>query len=425
MNYKLNDMKRIIIFMFAALICYGGCKEEGRLDHIDDSAPAPAQVTVKSVSPIPGGAVIHYTIPKDVNLLAVKAVYDRGNEICETKASLYCDSLIVEGLRNTNPQEVKLYSIGRNEKLSEPLPVNITPLAPPVEFVKFDIESTFGGIKVSFNNNITKVPLALVVLIDSLGDGNWMHLRTFYAEAVEGVFMQKELESKESKFALHIRDRWLNNSDTVVKMLTPVFETKLSKNTWMDANFPGDANSPLEGNASYYGLRLLWNGEEAPLWGPQSFGNTTSSPMPQHITINLGYRASISSFRLWPRQQTGQGEQEMYRGRYPRIIELWGADNPPAEASFDHWTLLGRWEVFKPSGYEADGSVGTITSDDKIYFENNQMYNLEPGLEWQDPYITVTHVRLRTVHSFGTYLSNLSNGGLIISEMTLFGQPEE
>jgi hypothetical protein len=412
--------------MFAALvICIAGCKEEGRLDHIDDSAPAPAQVTVKSVSPIPGGAVIRYNIPKDVNLLAVKAVYDRGNEICETKASFYCDSLIVEGLRNTDPQEVKLYSVGRNEKLSEPVPVQITPLAPPIKFVNFDIETTFGGVKVSFNNNITRAPLALVLLIDTAGDGNWQHLRTFYAEAINGVFMQKELESKKSKFALHIRDRWLNCSDTIVKDLTPILEVKLSKSTWTDANFPGDSNAPLQGNASQYGIRLLWNGEEAPLWTSHCFGSATTSPMPQHVTISLGYRASISTLRLWPRQQTGQGEYEMYASMYPRIFELWGADNPPAEAGFDHWTLLGRWEVFKPSGYGADGSVGAITPDDKIYFEYNQIYNLEPGQEWQDPYMTVTHVRLRTVHSFGTYAGNLTTGAIIISEMTLFGQPEE
>jgi hypothetical protein len=409
--------------MFAALmICIAGCKEEGRLDHIDDSAPAPAQVTVKSVSPIPGGAVIRYTIPKDVNLLAVKAVYDRGDEICETKASFYSDSLIVEGLRNTDPQEVKLYSVGRNEKLSEPVPVRITPLAPPVDIVKFDMEAVFGGIKVSFNNNITRAPLALVVMIDTVGDGNWLPLRIFYAEAVEGIFMQKEMESKEAKFALHIRDRWLNCSDTIVKTLTPMLEVTLPKNTWTDADFPGDSNEPF-GSGTTYSLWRLWDGVS--LSWPNGFLSTTTSPMPQHVTISLGYRAGISSFRLWPRQQTGQGELETYKGFSPRILELWGAVDPPAEESYDNWTLLGRWEVFKPSGYGADGSVGTITPDDKLYFNNNQIYLLEPGPEWPNPYMPITHVRLRTIQTFDTYVSHAPMGGVLISEMTLYGQPQE
>jgi hypothetical protein len=115
----------------------------------------------------------------------------------------------------------------------------------------------------------------------------------------------------------------------------------------------------------------------------------------------------------------------MYKGFYPRIFELWGADNPSASSSFDGWTLLGRWEVFKPSGYNEDGSVGTVTADDKLYFENRQVYTIEPGEEFPDPYIPVTHVRLRTVHSFGSYLTNAKTGTIIIAEMTLLGQMEE
>jgi hypothetical protein len=417
-------MKRII-FIFAALIyIVSGCKEEGRLDQIDGSAPAPVPVTLKGTPvSIPGGAVIKYRIPNDKNLLAVKAVYNRGNEVCETKASSYCDSLVVEGLRDTSPQEVKLYSIGRNEKLSEPVTISITPLPLPVELVEFNIDQTFGGVKVSFDKNISKAPLALVVLVDSTG--KWEHLRTFYTEAIDGTFLQKDLDSRTSKFGVYIRDRWLNYSDTLVKELTPILEVKLSKNTWTDANFPGDSNVSLENNTGYR-IQLLWDDKEYPSLCC-AFGTPGSTPMPQHITISLGQKATISSLKLWPREQDNSivNEAEMYKGFFPRIFELWGADNPSRSSSFDEWTLLGRWEVFKPSGYNADGTVGTITPDDKIYFSNRQLYVIEPGQEFPDPYIPVTHVRFRTIHTFGSYTNNAKVGTILVGEMTLLGQPEE
>ena len=38
------------------------------------------------------------------------------------------------------------------------------------------------------------------------------------------------------------------------------------------------------------------------------------------------------------------------------------------EHGFDHtWFCLGRFEQAKPSGYEPDGSVGTVTQDDVQY----------------------------------------------------------
>ena len=127
-------MKRIFYLFYILIPIYIlGCKDEGRIDHIDDSAPAPLPVTVLEVTSKPGGAVIKYEIPDDDNLLGVKVVYTRNNELCESKASRYVDTLVVEGFGNTLPQEVKLYSVGVNEKLSEPVTTTIQPLLPPVQ----------------------------------------------------------------------------------------------------------------------------------------------------------------------------------------------------------------------------------------------------------------------------------------------------
>ncbi|MDR2038199.1 MAG: DUF4959 domain-containing protein, partial [Bacteroidales bacterium] len=104
-------MKRIICILSILIpLAIIGCKEEGRVDYVDDDAPAPAPVTIVKVTNTPGGAVIKYKVPDDDNLLGVKVVYTRNGEVCESKASKYADTLVVQGFGNTDPQMVNLYS---------------------------------------------------------------------------------------------------------------------------------------------------------------------------------------------------------------------------------------------------------------------------------------------------------------------------
>ena len=65
------------------------CKEEGRLDHIDMSAPAPEQVYDVTVKPTPGGAILKYKMPKDENLLYVKAVYQIETGACGNRVPVF------------------------------------------------------------------------------------------------------------------------------------------------------------------------------------------------------------------------------------------------------------------------------------------------------------------------------------------------
>jgi hypothetical protein len=407
-------MKRIKYLLLSLFLVYAaGCKEEGRLDHIDDQAAAPMPVTLDKVINKPGGAVIKYSVPDDENLLGVKAVYTRNGEICETKASLFVDSLTVEGFGDTQVREIKLYSVGRNEKLSEPLTVQITPLTPAVSAVLKDIDSGFGGVIVSLSSNVSNANLALVLLIDTTETGIWAPLQTFYTQAGAMKFSRRGLDNKEQKFALYIRDRWNNKSDTLVKLLTPIEEIKISKTTWVHANFPGDTYAPAE-NQNNYRLDRIWEGTEA-YTGP-FFASQFSAPMPQHFTINLGQKVVLSRFKMWPRSN------EMYAGSSPRTFEVWGAENPPSNDSFDDWHLLGQWNQLKPSGYGEGTTVGPITSEDQTYFRGGGDYELVPNDLVPDPYIPITHLRFRITSTFTTYGSEATQGQVIIGELTFWGQ---
>jgi hypothetical protein len=403
------------------LYTVSNCKEEGRLDHIDDSTPAPAPVSRETVRVTnkPGGAVIKYDIPNDKNLLGVKVVYTRNGEVCESKASKYIDSLVVEGFGNTDPQQVQLYSVGTNEKLSEPVSVQINPEQPPVKTVKLGLEEGFGGVIASFEGNHSKASLALVLLFDTVhtsgGERQWLQLQSFHTESVARKFSRRGLAAKPMDFALYVRDRWGNMSDTIYETLTPLLEEKLPKTGFINANLPTDYFMPAEGNNGYR-MENMWDGNESN--GSAIYASQFAAPMPSWVTISLGSRMSVSRIQKWPRSGF-----ELYSGSAPRTFELWGSNSPNPDGSWDEsWTLLGEFEQFKPSGYGEGREVGPITDEDRDYWYSKTEFELTPTENAPDPYMPVSYLRIKFTSSYTTYGTEATQGQIIIAELTFWGQ---
>jgi hypothetical protein len=164
--------KRIYITIFSLIVIFGqSCEEEGRLDHIDFNAPAPQQVSHLSVKNTPGGATIKYQLPDDENLLYVKAEYEiRPGVVRECKASYYADSLVLDGFGRSSTYDVKVYCVGKNEKRSDPLIVQVNPQTAPVFLAAKGLNSAFGGVRVSFENEY-ETNLAIVLMTDTIGQG--------------------------------------------------------------------------------------------------------------------------------------------------------------------------------------------------------------------------------------------------------------
>lgn len=396
-----------------------GCKEEGRIDHIDGSLPPPAIVNVTKVTSIPGGAVIQYEMPKDENLLGAKVVYIRNNEICESKSSKYVDTLKIEGLGDTTPQEVKLYSIGLNEKLSEAIPVTIIPLDPPVRTVKFELNEGFGGVIVSIEENYSQADMAVILMADTMGNtsdnSKMIDLQTFHTKSKEIKLARRGLKPNPHHFGAYLRDRWGNTSDTIFKTLTPIEEIKLPKTEFRNAALPTDYFITAEGNNNYR-LEQLWLGPEAA--DGNFYATSHKAPMPQWFTIELGHKMSISRIQKWPRS-----DYELYSSTAPRIFQVWGSDNPNPDGSWDDsWKLLGQFEQFKPSGYGDGREVGPVTDEDKDYWYNRTEFEFIPTIEAPDPYQTVTHLRFKILSTYATYGTESTMGQVIIGELTFWGQ---
>lgn len=393
-----------MIALFVSLLFCLGCKRQDMILQIDSNAPAPVAVTNVETFSTPGGADITYSIPADTNLLYVEAVYQINSTVTrQTKASLYKDTLKLSGFGDTLSHEIQLFSVGRNGKKSDPITVEVKPLTPPFISVyrSLTLESTFGGAAVTFKN-LSQDPMALVLMYDSTGRGTWGEAVTYYTQAPEGFFANRGLDSVETKFALYVRDRWNNRSDTIFKTLTPLYEEVLDKSLFKEVHLPTDNYA----GHTWSGLTprnepLLWNN----IWNDHNdvFHTIPANPeMPQWFTFDLGAKYALSRFKLFSRE----GSSGAYIGGDPEIFEIWGSNDPDISGGWDSWTLLGQFTAHKPSG-----PGGTVTAEDVQYaVVSGADYTFAPGAP------AVRYLRFKTLKTWGGF------GYVYISELTFWGQ---
>ena len=391
-------MKKIyFIGVLLIALCGYGCSKQGRLDFVDSSLPAPAQISNVKVDPTPGGSILTYKLPADPYLAYVKAVYEiQPGVFREAKSSKYTDTLRLVGFGDTLKHTVKIYSVGNNEKASEPISVDVIPKTPPVKsvFKTSNFSETFGGVNVSVTNP-DKADLAIVVLRDSTGKNNWVTVRTFYTAAVAGNFAARGFESKPQKFAVFLRDRWNNKSDTLIKTLTPKFEIEIPKNTFSKLVLPTDQ---IEIADPSYGMENLWDG----LSNSRLYASSNASSLPQWITIDLGEKVLMSRFKMWM-----EPNNHCYTGSGLENFELWGSNAPDPDGGWTHWTLLGNFTTVKPSGLP----LGQKTAEDINYAT---VLGADFNFDVQPP--AVRYLRLKSLQTYS------SPGQVVIEELSFFGQ---
>lgn len=391
-------MKAVNYFCLFLLVGLASCKETNRLDIEKTDGAAPTRVLdVQSIS-IPGGAKLVYRIPNDPNIAYVKAIYElHDGSKHETKSSIYTDTLTVLGYGDIQPRKVQLYSVGKNEKESDPVEVTVTPLTPPVtiSFTDLVVEEAFGGIRVRLKNEL-QANLAVVLMADTSGDGTMTSLQTFYTKAKTGVFSYRGLAPTEKQFAIYLRDRWGNRSDTLSATLTPLYEESIVK-PYVAMKLATDEYIGVE---AQYGIDNLWDNNINSI-----FASRHSTATPQWFAIDLGVKAVISRMKMHQRAPT-----YTYTGGNVKSFELWGSNSPDPDGGWNNWQLLSTFNSFKPSGQPS----GQISQEDVQYAhidgEDFEMEDITPAYRY---------LRIKTTGTYG--------GGpqVTISEISFWGQIQE
>lgn len=257
-------MKRIIklsirIFMVLLMITFVSCAEDQGPQVLENNSNAPAEVTNVVIENLPGKAKLNYTLPQDEDLLYVVARYtlENGRQM-EVKASYYSNSLLLEGFAGQSTTEVKIYAVNKSETESKPVTVTVAPLKAPI----FDIydslvaQADFGGIRIVADNP-TKEEIGILVMQKNI-QGDWVPLRTSIYTSVDEIKQSlRGFEPVEQEFAIVVRDKWLNYTDTLVTNIEPLFEQLMPKSAFVGVKLANDAKTI--DNA--YPISNLWDGQ--------------------------------------------------------------------------------------------------------------------------------------------------------------------
>lgn len=427
-------MKRIITILSVALILFSCDKREnefGRIDMLDSNLAIPQPITIRSVTPISGGAVIKVDLPDDDVIRGVIATYKRGNTTVSTKISRYVDSLVVEGFADTEKHTVEVASFNVNEVKSEAKIVEFQPLTPAILSVKPDMFQTFGGIKIRISGNEPHDDLAVCILRDgdlsdkgkNVRDIKWVEVTTLFTASNDITLTRRGIEPVEAIFGVYIRDKWGNITDTTAVVLTPLEEIKLNPALFKDAKL--DDDNCATGNESFYPVKALWDGSGSSGTDttPRHFFASDNCPVPAWLTIDLGTTARLSRIHTLPRI-----DYLVWSNAHPRDFEFWGSMEPTGMPKpgnphdfDDSWVLLGRFTQFKPSGYEADGSVGTYTQEDRDYFNSGNDFEFDEDA-FPHAYDKIRYLRVVFLDTFASFGSESKTQAVQIGEITPYGQ---
>jgi hypothetical protein len=352
-------MKKHFLIIAVLLILTGmwSCKKEDYHGLKEDNGTPPAVVTNVTVTNENGAATISYSLPKDEDLLYVKAVYALANGTKrEVKASYYANQLRVAGFSDTLKHTVQLFAVNRSEVASEPVEVQVEPLVSPMQLVfrNLSVRATAGGIRIkSFNQY--KGDIVIVPLIDSLNNGEWASMDNVYTSDSLIAVSIRGLAPVQRKFAFFVRDRWLNHTDTLFATLTPAKEILIDKNNFFV--YQCDNDTKMSFNTT---VDLMWKGLFNNEW-PCTYTDE-SSGVPTTVTWGVGTApVKLTRFNLLTRRE---GSLYYSKGS-PRRFEIYGSNNPTHDGDWSKWTKILTCEVVKPSGLplgqenNADATAGS------------------------------------------------------------------
>lgn len=390
-------LKYLLLGFSFCMIVFLSCKDETiKLEPKDGVAPGP--VTNVTWDSIPGGAVFRYVLPDDEDLLYVKAVFYRGDGVrCESSATIYSDSLKIEGFGDTKPKEVQLIAVDRSENGSEPVMQTITPGVPDIFYVgqSLDVRADFGGVH-AFWENKTKQDISVVLLIKDNND-EFVPLDTYYSSLVNGDGLYIGMDTIPVDCAVFAQDRWGNTSETkYYPELTPLYETLFDRNLFSALHLASDGPDYPNG----WRLEEAFNGVKANNSGYSSAGGT--GKWPQWVTIDMGITAKISRLRLYQRM-----DGYTFSEGNLKIFEVYGYEDTGAtpQDAWDNWKLLIKCESIKPSGLP----IGQNTVEDEARARNGEdFYNSA-----DNP--AVRYIRIKVLRTWG------SGDNFQINEIEIFG----
>lgn len=365
-------MKNFKLILLLTLLGFVACTEFEHGPNVTSSVN-PAKVENVRITPINGGFDITYDLPKNNDILYVKAVYTNGIGIeTEVKASVFSNKIQILGFNDMTEKNIKLYAVNRSDMISEPFSVSGTPLISPLQLIQksMEIVSDFGGAKFTWINEL-KATIAIDLLVKN-AKGKMVVAKTQYTSQKGASQVSiRGYESVPTLFAALIRDTYGNFSDTIYaatpdKLLTPLFETRLDKKLFKKVVLQNDVDWSQWG-ADYF---RIFDDDIVNLGGHTLGGQ----PFPQILTVDLGVNVKLSRFTVFQRTETNFA----YTHGNPKTYDVYGAKVlPGTSGDLSDWILLKQCQSTKPSGLP----LGQKTDEDNAYAIAGDEYTFENATE--------------------------------------------
>lgn len=366
-------MKRIKILSIRILILclvvtFVSCAEDKGPQPLEHNSNPPAEVTNVTIENLPGKVKLTYTLPSDEDLLYVVARYKLENGTpMEAKASYYSNSLLLEGFAGQSTSEVKIYAVNRSETESKPVVVTVAPQKAPI-FDIFDslvAQADFGGIRITADNP-TKEEIGILVMQKNI-QGDWVPLRTSIYTSVDEIGQSlRGFEAVPQDFAIVVRDRWLNYTDTLYTNIEPLFEQLMPKSAFAGIKLANDAKV-----IGTYPVSNMWDGQFLEWWGSY-FTDRTIDVGNHLVTFDIGAKTKLSRLRIWNFSEPIGGQRMYYYLGAMKKFRIWGSNNLNDGTLDSNWTLLGEYEIKKPSGLP----YGQENNDDLLAARDGADYEI-------------------------------------------------
>ena len=364
----MGNIFKLIILPITIIILFG-C-EDKQLEPVIKDSQAPGVVKIGTITRLPGGLKIEYSLPTDKDLLYVKAVYYLvGGVKAEVKASFYDSKIEILGFGDTLEHVIKFYAVDRSENLSEAVEAKGLPLKAPIKLIQetMNISATFGGARFEWVNE-TKAPVSILLFAEDTTTGQLGYVKTIYTSSINS-FNLRGYDTIPTKFAALVRDRWDNFSDTIKPptiTLIPWMDKPLDKTKFSLVNLEND--TPWDA----YGMHAesAWDGDF------YSMAHTQGDHVfPQILTIDLGVKVKLSRIKVYQRNGDGVGTSYfLYTHGNPKKYDLYGAlELPDNTGDLSKWIKLREeCESIKPSG------DGPLSEEDIQHAINGEEYDVEP-----------------------------------------------
>jgi len=370
----MKIMKRIIkspinILLLCLTFVFAACSEDQGPEPLEHNSNQPAVVTNITIQNLPGKAKLTYTLPTDDDLLYVVARYTLENGTpMEAKASYYSNFLLLEGFAGGSTTEVKIYAVNNSETESKPVVVSVSPAPAPIFdiFKSLAVLPDFGGIRISANNP-TKEEIGILVMQKNI-QGDWVPLRNSIYTSVDEIKRSlRGFQSVDQEFAIVVRDKWLNYTDTLVTTIKPLFEQLMPKSAYVGVHLDNDAKTI--NNA--YPVSNLFDGQFLEYWGSY-FTDRTIDVGNHLVTFDIGAKTKLSRLRLWQFSEPIGGQRMYYYLGAMRKFRIWGSNTLNDGTLDSNWTLLGEYEINKPSGLP----YGQENNDDLLAARDGADYEI-------------------------------------------------